>query len=135
MATHKDFAGWAEHKTYIQRQSDIPFFYEKEIWWASVGHNVGSEEDGKGRKYARPVLIVRKFNRHLFWGIPLSSKQRKGQYYAHAFYMNKLDTVLLSQLRTLDSKRLFERLGQIDELNFVQIQLGLIAILRKQPQK
>lgn len=135
MAYEKDFVGWAEHKIYIQRQSPTPFFHEREIWWAYIGHNIGSEEDGKGRKYARPVLVMRKFNRYLFWGIPLSTKRRKGIYYNDVFYNLKLDTALLSQLRAFDSRRLFERLGQIDELNFVQIQLGLVAILRKRPHK
>lgn len=135
MAQQKDFAGWAERKVYIQRRRGLPYFHEREIWWASIGHNIGSEEDGKGQKYLRPVLVMRKFNQNLFWGIPLSSRHRKGQYYAPAFYRNKLDTVLLSQLRAFDSKRLIERLGKIDELNFVQIQLGLVAILRKRPQK
>lgn len=135
MAHKKDFAAWAKQKIYVEQLSRTPFFYEKEIWWASLGHNIGSEEDGKGKRYGRPVLVVRKFNRHLFWGIPLSSKQRKGQYYAHVFYNNKLDTALLSQIRAFDSKRLIRPIGQIDELNFVQVQLGLVAILRKQPQK
>jgi mRNA interferase MazF len=135
MATQKDFAGWLEYKIYAQHKQDIPFFYEKEIWWASIGHNIGSEEDGKGRKYARPVLIMRKFNQYLFWGIPLSSKRRQGRYYVSVFYRNKLDAALLSQLKAFDSKRLIRLIGRIDDFNFVQVQLGLVAILRNKPQK
>ena len=38
----------------------LPYFKESDIWLISIGYNVGSEEYGKGRDYARPVLIIKK---------------------------------------------------------------------------
>ena len=40
-----------------------------------MGVNVGHAMDGKNQFYHRPVLIVRKFNPHLFFGVPLTSSQ------------------------------------------------------------
>jgi hypothetical protein len=33
--------------------------------------------DGKNQFYNRPVLIVRKFNSHIFFGVPLTTKMNK----------------------------------------------------------
>ena len=134
--TYKDFAGWSEYKAHLQTKAKPPFFHEREVWWTAIGHNIGSEEDGKGIKYARPVLIVRKFNQHLFWGIPLTTTQRTGKYYLNFMYTNKrLSTAILSQLKAFDGKRLLTRGGIIAELDFAKIQLGLVNIIRKEPQK
>jgi len=69
----KDYAGWHAKKSLINGNNSKPLFYEREVWWVAIGHNVGNEEDGKGRDFARPVLIIRKFNKSLFYGLPLST--------------------------------------------------------------
>ena len=68
----KDFPGWHRHKEQLHAQHHTPTFQEREIWWCSVGVNVGHEMDGKNQFYNRPVLIVRKFNPHIFFGVPLT---------------------------------------------------------------
>jgi mRNA interferase MazF len=71
----KDYTRWFSKKSVIQQSSnERVFFHEKEIWWCSTGSNVGSEEDGKGEDFARPVLIFKKFNKGIFWAIPLTTK-------------------------------------------------------------
>lgn len=32
-------------------------FKEGEIWWASIGYNLGEEVCGKGEKFRRPVIV------------------------------------------------------------------------------
>ena len=71
----KDFQKWHTKKTEIERSNDIRiFFHEREVWWCTIGSNVGFEQDGKGEKFARPVLIFKKFNKEIFWALPLSTK-------------------------------------------------------------
>ncbi len=112
------------------------YFYEREIWWVAVGHNIGDEEDGKGKKFARPVLILRKFNHHLFWGIPLTTINKRGKYYASFCYGSiPVNIAILSQLRAYDSKRLLMKDGIIKEVDFAVIQLRLVQIIRDNPQK
>jgi mRNA interferase MazF len=136
MAIHKDFKGWAELKFNLQAFTSPHSFREREIWWAAIGHNVGDEEDGKGQYYSRPVLVIRKFNKNLFWGIPLTTTARTGEYYSHFRYKKRVDsTAILSQLRMFDARRLLRRDGTIDEVAFATIQLRLINIIRKEPQK
>ncbi len=135
MAVRKDFAGWIEYKAALQRKAKVPFFYEREIWWAAIGQNVGSEEYGKGAEYARPVLVIRKFNKYLFWGVPLTTAVHHGKYYEQVIYNRQTDTALLSQLRTFDSQRLLRLAGRANKLDFAKVQLGLVNILRKEPFK
>lgn len=64
----EDFEGWHKVKTEIQAKQGAPSYKNREIWWYKVGVNVGDEEDGKGVNFNRPVLVVRKFNKRIFWG-------------------------------------------------------------------
>ena len=58
MLNSKDFDGWiVKKKEYHYRDSLPPKFKERDIWWVSIGVNIGYEEDGKHEKYLRPVLI------------------------------------------------------------------------------
>ena len=77
----KDFPGWHRHKERLHAQHHTPTFQEREIWWCSVGVNVGHEMDGKNQFYNRPVLIMRKFNPHIFFGVPLTTKMKQNPYY------------------------------------------------------
>ena len=76
-AMQKDFPGWHRQKEQLHAQHHTPTFQEREIWWCSVGVNVGHEMDGKNQFYNRPVLIVRKFNPHIFFGVPLTTKMKQ----------------------------------------------------------
>ncbi|EKD80624.1 MAG: hypothetical protein ACD_40C00048G0001, partial [uncultured bacterium] len=79
---HKDFDGWIEKKKQTDaKTSRAPYFKERDIWWVSVGVNVGFEEDGKNGNFVRPVLVVKKFNQELFLGLPMSTKLKKNKYY------------------------------------------------------
>ena len=53
----KDFDGWNSNKKQIHDHSAAPFYHKREIWWCSLGINVGFEQDGTGANYDRPVLI------------------------------------------------------------------------------
>ena len=58
----KDFDKWNEKKKQIDAKGCGPFFHEREIWWSSLGFNVGFEQDGKGEKFGRPVLVFKQEN-------------------------------------------------------------------------
>jgi mRNA interferase MazF len=67
-------SGFSRKKESHYKVSPPPLFKERDIWWVSIGVNVGFEEDGKHEKFLRPVLILKKFNKELFLGIPNSDK-------------------------------------------------------------
>ena len=42
----KDFDSWNEKKK-ILNNNDVSFYHEREVWWCSLGVNVGYEQNGK----------------------------------------------------------------------------------------
>lgn len=136
----KDFKGWFSVKTRIHGEEKIPTFREREIWWCSTGANVGVEQDGKNILYERPMLIIHKFNRRLFWGVPITTKIKDFPFYHPVYYKGVSDDVsrerraVLSQMRAYDSARLSRPMGKLSHQQFNEIITLLAAILRKSPQ-
>ncbi|MEI6660045.1 MAG: type II toxin-antitoxin system PemK/MazF family toxin [bacterium] len=96
------------------------YFNKGEIWFVSIGKNVGDEEDGKNENFERPVVITRKFNNNIFIGIPLTSQNKEGKFYQKLKSFNSV--AILSQVRLFDAKRLLRRIGRLDntELNVLK---------------
>ncbi len=78
-------------------------FKERDIWWTSIGVNVGFEEDGKHEKFIRPVLVLKKFNRMLFLGVPMSTKFKDNKYYFKVTVKGKNVSILISQIRVFSA--------------------------------
>jgi mRNA interferase MazF len=130
----KDFQGWHEVKQEIDKASHLPTFNEREIWWCSVGVNVGHEIDGKSRFYNRPVLIVKKFNARLFWGVALSTQIKQDKHYFLIDFHGKKQSVMLSHLRLYDTKRLHsERMGKLPHKQFEAVKAALRELLKEKP--
>ncbi|MCK4387080.1 MAG: type II toxin-antitoxin system PemK/MazF family toxin [Candidatus Pacebacteria bacterium] len=117
----KNFRDWFKLKTKINNGNKIIYFHERELWWINLGVNVGSEQDGVGYKFLRPVVIIKKFNKKIFWGIPLTTKDKKGLFYYHFNFKNKKEIAEISQLKLIDSKRLVTKMGTLDKDNFDKI--------------
>ena len=57
----KDFSGWIVLKEKLHKTRRRPrTVSEGDIWWCTVGENVGVEINGKGHLFARPVLVLTK---------------------------------------------------------------------------
>jgi mRNA interferase MazF len=95
-----------------------PHVSERDVWWASVGENVGSEMNGKSERFSRPVLILRKLAHGFFLVAPTTTQVREGTWYVHVRLQNQDEYVCLNQIRTIDYRRLSSKLGQIDTDNF-----------------
>ena len=125
----KDFNSWNE----IKKELDVrtaPDFRAGDIWWCSIGINVGHEEDGKNQDFERPILIIRKFNKELFWAIPLTSKLKSGEYYHTVKLFGDSRTLILSQMRILSSRRLLRKLHRISLGKLTEINTNLNLILK-----
>ena len=111
----KRFLEWISVKEKLHNQEHLPpLFKEGEIWWCSLGENVGSEINGKSNLFSRPVLIFRKLSKSTFMGIPTSSQDRKGSWYVQITLGSVKSVVILSQARLLDYKRLSSKIGELD---------------------
>lgn len=126
----KDFAQWHTEKTDVQRNKSRPFFHERDVWFCTMGENIGFEQDGRGDKFLRPVVIVKKFNNEVLWAIPLTTKEKVGKYYFTFDLEEKAkSTAILSQLRLIDSKRLQYKIGNIAISDFKVLKQKLMQLL------
>jgi mRNA interferase MazF len=127
MEQTKDFDGWNLYKQRLQLSEPTAYFQVRDVWWCSIGVNVGSEQDGHHERYERPVLILRGFSRQLFWGVPISSKLKPtNRYYLKFEHESQSYSALISQLRLFDSKRLVRKLYTLPNARFSEIQHAII---------
>lgn len=128
----KDYWGWYKLKKKLHTSDKSKtFFHEREIWFCSLGLNIGHEQDGKHNKYERPVLILKKFNNYMLWAIPLTSGNKKGKYFFRFKYSQngKVNSAILSQIRLFDCRRLLRRIGQIPKNDFCKLKLKFKKLL------
>ena len=117
----KEFDKWNTSKknTDTKVVSRDFYFYQREVWWCAVGVNMGVEVDGKHNDFERPVLVIKKFNGEMFWGVPLTTKERpqllRVEHEKGASYAN------LAQLRVMSTKRLLRKIGMITEESFKEV--------------
>lgn len=116
----KDFDKWNEEKKNVDKRNiDAGLFYNpREIWWCSLGINVGVETDGKHENFERPILVLRKFNKYMFWGIPMTSQESQGDFHQEINYEGGKSWAMLSQIKTISTKRLLRKITTISEFQF-----------------
>lgn len=117
----KRYDDWNEVKKDIQAHSKEVFFRERDIFWASIGINIGFEQDGKGKIFSRPVLVLKKFSKNLFFGIPLSTQVKEGSFFYEFMLKGCTSNALLVQGRLYDSKRLENKIGMINKQDFYKL--------------
>lgn len=118
----KDFDKWNKQKKKLHMHERAVLFHEREIWWCSLGVNVGFEQDGANELFERPVLIVKKFNRDVLWVLPLTRSEKKNKYhFPLAQNQERNSMVILSQLRLISAKRLQRRMHKLPWKQFQEI--------------
>ena len=98
----------------------------REIFWAKIGQNIGSEEYGKNENFTRPVIIVRKLTNDLFVGVPITSTLKNNDYFHSFEYENKQNeftknSAMILQLKTFSIKRLMNKVGVVNKHDFDKI--------------
>ena len=126
----KQFDRWNVEKKQLEMfGSNSLLFHEREIWWCSIGVNLGDEQDGKNDLFERPVLVLKKFNRKLAWVLPLTTKQKRGVYYETLLYRGKYSSVIISQLRLVSIKRFRRFIRKISPSKFRRIKGRVLRLL------
>lgn len=127
----KLFAWWHLLKEKIEyKQNSNIYFQNGDIWWCHLGINVGDEEDGKGEACSRPVLIIKKFNKLLFWGVPLSKVLKKNPYYVICTCTDgKIRSAMISQLRLISVKRLSDKITLAERESYFEIKKAIKNLL------
>jgi len=118
----KDFDGWNEIKKQVHNKNENRLYHEREVWWCSLGVNVGFEQDGTGINGERPVLILKGFSKHVCLVIPLTTSKKKNPYHIFLGQVGDREaSAIISQIRLMDTKRFINRIGFIDHTLFQKI--------------
>ena len=128
----KDFDSWNELKKKIEAEKNEPnkFPKEGEVWMSSLGRNIGFEPYGSGANFSRPVLIVKKFNNHMFWCVSLSTKQKNFDFYFnYTDQNNQKVSAILAQMKLVSVKRLKRKLYELNGDKLQEIKLKLKSFL------
>jgi len=112
---------WCKLKIALWNKQNGIVFKQKDVWWCSLGMNLGEEMFGKGTRFTRPVLIFRKFTSNSFLGLPLTKQEKHGSWYAEITIHGKKNWVMLNQARVLDKKRLTNRIAALDNGDFQMV--------------
>ena len=128
----KDFDKWNDLKKSIDAGQTDTFANPREVWWCSLGVNVGIETDGKPNLFERPVLVLKVFNAEMIWVLPITSVLKEASFrYVFTFNHTK-QSVVVTQIRTISTKRLRRKVGTIPEEDFKNIQKKLINIIQNE---
>lgn len=117
----KNFDDWNEVKKKTDEKNDARLIKAGEIRWCRIGVNIGKESNGKSQYFRRPVLILKKYSGDVFLGLPLTSREKVGNWYFPLMQKEKYGYIILNQGRTLDKKRLENKLIQISEKELAQV--------------
>lgn len=120
------FRLWCEQKIALHLARRTPLFKQGEIWWCSIGVNVGEEIYGKGKSFRRPVLIFKKFTHNSFLGLPLTSQEKTGSWFVEFKINGQKNWAMLNQARILDARRLGKRIAVIQDTDFIAIKKRLV---------
>lgn len=118
METYDD---WNNLKKRLSVRDKKLLFKEREVWWMSFGLNLGEEIYGKGHKYTRPALILKKLSSTSCIVLPLSTKRKVGSWFCTVGLHDKIQTVSLYQMRFVSSKRFISKMLEIPEPDFEEI--------------
>lgn len=120
----KDFEQWNKDKQRLDTSEENKLYYERQIWWCSLGVNIGFEQDGTGKEHQHPVLILNGMSRTTCYVIPLTTSAKEHKHRIHIGEVEgKQTAALMSQMRLIDTKRLVNKIGFLDK--------EIFAIVRK----
>jgi len=121
----KRFLAWIGLKQILHEAAhQPPLVSEGDIWWASIGENVGSEINGKSDLFSRPVVILRKLSHGFYFVVPTTTRERSGSWFVPFRQQAKSMVACLHQVRSIDHRRLSSKLGTMDDEDFERVKAG-----------
>ncbi|HTB32791.1 MAG TPA: type II toxin-antitoxin system PemK/MazF family toxin [Bacteroidia bacterium] len=126
----KEFDEWNIQKKSINAEPEGRLYRKREVWWCSLGINVGFEQDGSGKNYQRPVIILRGFSKQVCLIVPLTTSKKTNPYHVPVGIIEgKPAFVIISQIKLIDTKRLENKITVLDKATFESIRKAVKALL------
>lgn len=97
--------------------------------WCYAGVNIGSEEDGKGKKFTRPALILKTFGDCLVLVVFTTSQIKTGKYYYPLVIGGIEVCAILNQIRVVDRRRIRDYVDEITDDELKKIRLAVVNLI------
>ncbi|MBI4065979.1 type II toxin-antitoxin system PemK/MazF family toxin [Candidatus Kaiserbacteria bacterium] len=127
----KAFDAWNSAKKIVDASNRQVFGYPREVWWCSLGVNVGAEIDGRNENFERTIIIIRVYNKETMLVLPITGKARSDKFHLPIAIdaqnpetkesYKKTVYVKLTQARVISNKRLIRKVDVMDEESFEKI--------------
>lgn len=114
----QNYDDWNFIKKKLSKNKIKILFKEGDIWWISLGLNLGEEIYGKNQLYSRPVVIFKKLSSYACIVLPLSTKHKNGSWFFTFEIQNIFQTISLHQIRFVSTKRFIKKFAEIPESDF-----------------
>jgi len=115
----------------MDRFGKLPTINEGEVWWCGVGANVGVGISGKGRRYSRPVLVLKKLSKFGFMAVPLTSESNGGSWYVSFEFQGMIQTAVVGQAQVISVQRLNEKMRQVSKSDLEKVRNGFLELYKK----
>lgn len=132
---NQNFDRWNNKKKLLNVSVFTDFVHEREVWWCSLGINLGVEANGKHENFERPVIVLRKFSQDAVLVVCVTSRVKKDNPY-HIVYTHNGEefSAVISQTRLISTKRLVRKLFTMSSGNFKRIRDGVAdLVINKRP--
>ena len=121
---------WNIKKKKLNLRANPPFYHERDIWWCSLGKNIGAEQDGEGVEYSRPVVIIKGLSKNTCLIAPLtSSANHHSLRIPIGVVQDKDSSVIVSQMKVIDTKRLLTKIFRLSQEKFEPIRKAARELL------
>ena len=116
------FKSWFKLKIRIYRSEPKAYPKVKEIWWVSLGQNIGVEVNGKNETFERPAVVIKVFNNLGMLVAPISSKVKEGKYFVEfTNSVGEKNIINMSQIRSISGKRFIRKVGELENESFEKL--------------
>ncbi len=119
----ESFDQWNILKKQLDETGRVFFVHPREIWWCSLGVNIGAEIDGKNENFERPVIVMKVYNRESLIVLPLTTKEKNDEFHHKIETENKVVWAKLTQTRVISTKRLFRKVDILNQELFDKLVL------------
>ncbi len=119
----KDFDQWNKIKKEIERAPITKYVHPREVWWCSLGVNIGVEIDGKNENFERPAIIMKVYNKDTMVVLPLTTKRKDDKFHHKIKTKERTVWVKLTQTRVVSGKRLLRKVDILEEEQFETLKM------------
>jgi mRNA interferase MazF len=110
----KDFDKWNNVKKRLDKKP-LKSVRRGEIRWVVLGTNVGSESDGKGDSFTRPVLVIKVVSHRFVLIVPMFTKPSYINKNISLYWRQESSYLAINQIKIISTKRILDRKGRISE--------------------